>query len=326
MNIETAIEKLRDAMRRRHLAWSTEQSYVAWLRRYCAWLRSCDPSLDSTAKVSAFLTALAHTDCSASTQNQALQALLMLYREVVGTDLGRVNALRAKRPQHVRYAPTRDEVRAILATIQDQGGYPTRLIVHLLYGCGLRVNEPLDLRIKDVDLENSRLTVHEAKGVKSRVIPIPCAMAEPLRRQIAVAAARWEQDAAAGIPVPLPHLLARKYPRNAFARGWYWLFPAHNTCLHPRTGETVRYRCLDTNVQRAVRAAASKCGLTGMVTPHCFRHAYATHAMQSGAYVRDVAEVLGHAHLDTTMGYLHAEAGRVTSPLDHAEIGPSVAL
>jgi integrase len=273
---------------------------------------------DSTAKVSAFLTDLARTECSASTQNQALQALLAFYREVVGAELGRVDALRAKRPQHVRYAPTRDEVRALLSAVQDLVGYPTRLIVHLLYGCGLRVNEPLDLRLKDLDLDNSRLTIHRAKGGKSRVVPLPCCLADPLRRQAALAAARWEQDAAAGSPVPLPHLLARKYPRAALARGWYWLFPAVGTCRHPRTGEIVRYRCLDTSVQRAVRAAAATCGLSGVVTPHCFRHAYATHAMQGGAYVRDVQVVMGHASLETTQTYLHAETGRVPSPLESA--------
>lgn len=315
MTTDQAIQSLRDAIRRRHLSWSTEQTYTGWLRRYCAWLPS-HPAGDSTAKVSAFLTSMAHTNCSASTQNQALQALLMFYRDVVGTELGRVEALRAKRPQHVRYAPSRDEVREILKAVKDQGGYPTRLIVHLLYGCGLRVNEPLDLRIKDVDLAESRLTIHDAKGAKSRVVPIPCSLSEPLRRQIAVAVARWEQDAAAGIPVPLPHLLARKYPCNAHARGWYWIFPAATTCRHPRTGDTVRYRCMDTNVQRAVRAAACKVGLTGLVTPHCLRHAYATHALHAGAYVRDVQQVLGHSSLETTQGYLHAEAGRVQSPLE----------
>lgn len=316
MNTKEAIDGLRQALRRKHLAWSTEQTYTYWLGKYCAWLESRRPAGDSTAKVTAYLTMLAHTDCSASTQNQALQAMLMFYREVVGSELGRVDALRAKRPQTIRYSPTRDEVRDILGAIEDRGGYPTRLIVHLLYGCGLRVNEPLDLRLKDVDLDGSRLTIQHAKGDKSRVVTLPCSLAEPMRRQFAVAVARWEQDAAAGIPVPLPNRLGRKYPRNAFARGWYWLFPAVTTCKHPRTGEIVRYRCLDTNVQRAVRDAATKCRLAGMVTPHCLRHAYATHALQAGAYVRDVQIVLGHSSLETTQGYLHAEAGRVTSPLD----------
>jgi site-specific recombinase XerD len=288
---------------------------VTWLRRYEGFLRASAPAGDSTAKVTMFLTDLARQDVSASTQNQALQALLMFYRDVMGQELGRVDAMRAKRRERIRYAPTRDEVRKLLAVVQDVGGYPTRLIVHLLYGCGMRVGEPLDLRIKDVDLDNSRIVMHDGKG-KDRVVPIPCSLADGLRRQMAIATAAWEADAAAGIPVPLPHQLARKYPRNAFARGWYWVFPAHSTCRHPRTGETVRYRVLEVNVQRCVRAAADRCGLGGMVTPHCLRHAYATHTMRAGACVRDVQIVMGHKSLETTQGYLHAEAGRVCSPVD----------
>lgn len=296
MNAREAERRLIGAIRRRHLAYSTEQTYVTWLRRYMRWLREAGCDGDSTAKVTAFLTSLAKGDLSASTQNQALQALLMFYREAIGAELGRIDALRAKRPVHLRYAPTRDEVKAILTAVANVGGYPTRLIVHMLYGCGLRVSEPLNLRIKDVDLSGSRLAVHEGKGGKDRVVPLPCALAEPIRRQLAIAVATWEADAAAGIPVPLPHQLARKYPQNAFSRGWAWLFPAHATCRHPRTGETVRYRVLEVNVQRAVRAAAAACGLTGVVTPHCLRHAYATHTMTAGAYPRDVQVVMGHRH------------------------------
>ena len=316
MNAREAEQKLRDAIRRRHLAWSTEQSYVTWLRRYEEYLRVKRPEGDSTAKVSGFLTDLAHEDLSASSQNQALQALLMFYREAMGVELGRVDALRAKRPEHIRYAPSREEMQALLQAVGDVGGYPTRLIAHMLYGCGLRVNEPLNLRLKDVDLANSTLAVRGGKGFKDRIVPVPCSLAEPIRRQAAIAAAKWEMDAAAGLGVPLPHQLGRKYPSWATAKAWYWLFPAHTACRHPRTGETVRYRCLDTNVQRAVRAAAAACGLTGRVTPHCFRHAYATHAMRAGAYVRDVQVVMGHSNLETTMGYLHTEAERVASPLD----------
>lgn len=315
MTPSDAQSRFRDAIRRRHLAWSTEQSYLTWLRRYMAWLRHA-PEGDSTAKVSAFLTHLAHEDLSASTQNQALQALLMFYRHVVGSELGRVDALRAKRPVRIRYCPSREDVQTLLSAVQDQGGYPTRLIAHMLYGCGLRVSEPLNIRLKDLDLANSRLTIRDGKGAKDRVVPFPCCLAEPLRRQAALAEARWEQDAAVGIPVPLPYQLARKYPRLAFSKSWAWMFPAHSTCRHPRTGETVRYRVLDVNVQRAVRSAVQSADLDPMITPHCLRHAYATHAMRAGAYVRDVQVVMGHASLETTMGYLHAEACRVVSPLE----------
>jgi site-specific recombinase XerD len=188
MNAREAEQKLRDAIRRRHLAWSTEQSYVTWLRRYEEYLRVKRPEGDSTAKVTGFLTDLAHEDLSASSQNQALQALLMFYREAMGVELGRVDALRAKRPEHIRYAPSREEMQALLRAVADVGGYPTRLIAHMLYGCGMRVNEPLNLRLKDVDLANSTLAVRGGKGFKDRIVPVPCSLAEPIRRQAAIAA------------------------------------------------------------------------------------------------------------------------------------------
>lgn len=315
MNTNDALQQFRDVIRRRHLAYSTEQSYMTWLRRYCKWMKG-NREGDSTQKVGTFLTALAKSGCSPTTQNQALQSLLMFYREVVGSELGRVEALRAKRREHERYAPTREETAALLRAVENTGGYPVRLIVHMIYGCGLRVNEPLDLRLKDVDLANSKLTIRQAKGGKDRTVTMPCSLIEAVRKQVALAKALWAQDASAHVPVALPDLLVKKAPSYAHAIGWYWLFPARGLCKHPRTGDTVRYRCLDTNVQRAVKKAAEKCGLVGVVTPHCLRHAFATHTLQSGSYVRDVQQVLGHAHLDTTMGYLHVEASRVASPLD----------
>jgi site-specific recombinase XerD len=317
MNATQAIEALRQAIRLRHLSYSTEQSYCSWIARYCRWIVGREG--DATAKVTAFLTDMARSGCSSSSQNQALQALLMFYREVVRADLGRVDALRAKRPEVIRYAPTVDEVRALLGAVRDVGGYPIRLIVQLTYGCGLRVNEPLDLRIKDVDLANSRLTIRRAKGGKDRVVALPCSLASALAAQMKIAVAVHEADKAAGIPVALPGLMDRKAPGYAFARSWAYVFPARSTCRHPRTGATVRYRCLDINVQRAVRAAAKEVGLYGQVTPHCLRHAYATHLMRSGANVRDVQEAMGHVSLETTMGYLHTSAEALRSPLDALE-------
>jgi integrase len=225
-----------------------------------------------------------------------------------------VNALRAKRPATVRQCPPQNEVNQLLACVSDIHGYPTRLIVHLLYGCGLRVSEPLNLRIKDVDLCQNRLYVHQAKGGKGRVVPLPTCLIEPLQRQLAVGRKRAEQDRLAGISVALPGLLGKKYPWAASSERWAWLFPSHTICTDPRTGTQVRWRCHEANVQRAVRSAADRCGLQGL-TPHLLRHAYATHALHGGAYVRDLQVVLGHNHLDTTMLYLHSEAGRVASPL-----------
>lgn len=315
MQISDAIRSVRELCALRHLSINTEKAYTHWLGRYGAFLK--DPKLhplSSERKIEAFLTTLALSGASASTQNQAFNALHFFYREILKHDLGAVNALRAKQPVTVRQCPSQEEVNQLLPCVTDLFGYPTRLIVHLLYGCGLRVSEPLNLRVKDVDLRQNRLYVHHAKGSKGRVVPFPNCLAEPLQTQLVVARKRAEQDRAAGIPVALPGLLAKKYPWAATSDRWAWVFPSHTTCRDPRTGKQVRWRCHETNVQRAVRAAAERCGLRGL-TPHLLRHAFATHALHRGAYVRDLQAVLGHNHLDTTMLYLHPEAGRVASPL-----------
>ena len=273
--------------------------------------------MTSEEKFERFLTQIAKRGGSASTQNQAFNAINFLYREVLRKPLGSVQALRVRTPQRVRTAPAQAEVAKIIEQVQDQHGYPIRLIVQLLYGCGLRVCEPLNLRIKDVRLSESELVIRDAKGGKDRVVAIPCSLMPALREQLKRAQLLWQQDHLDAVPVPLPGALARKYPRAAFSWQWYWLFPAHSTCADPRTGEKVRWRCHQANVQRAVKAAAVRCGLDGLVTPHVLRHAYATHAMRQGAYVRDVQVIMGHSSLETTMGYLHTEAGRVKSPLDN---------
>jgi len=315
MQIHYAISLMRETCVLRHLSINTEKTYTHWLGRYGSFLKEAPvQSLASEKKMEAFLTRLAISGVSASTQNQAFNALLFFYRDVLKKELGPVNSLRAKRPSTVRQCPTPEEVRQVLATVSDIYGYPTRLIVHLLYGCGLRVSEPLNLRIKDVDLNEARLYVYQSKGGKGRVVLFPRCLAEPLERQMLVAKNVAAQDHARGIPVPLPGLLAKKYPSAARSERWAWLFPSHTLCHDPRSGKVARWRCHESNVQRAVRAAAQRCRLEGL-TPHYLRHAYATHALHGGAYVRDLQVVLGHNHLETTMLYLHTEAGRVSSPL-----------
>lgn len=306
---------MRELCARRHLSLNTEKSYVHWLGRYGSFLK--DPKykdLTPERKMEAFLTHLALTGIAGSTQNQAFNALLCFYRDVLKQELGPVNSLRAKQSASIRHCPSQEEVSQMLAVVSDIYNYPTRLIVHLLYACGLRVSEPLNLRIKDVDLAQGRLYIHQTKGNKGRVVLFPACLAQPLAQQLVKAKAVTAQDRSHSIPVPLPGLLAKKYPWAAQAERWAWLFPSHTTCRDPRSGKQVRWRCHEGNVQRAVKAAASRCHLEGL-TPHLLRHAFATHALHGGAFVRDVQVVLGHDHLDTTMLYLHTEAGRVPSPL-----------
>jgi site-specific recombinase XerD len=268
----------------------------------------------SEQKVEAFLTQLAHQGVSASTQNQAFNALVFFYREVIGQPVGNVAALRAKKPQQIRRAPAPEEVRSVLGAVKDVHGYPTRLMVHLIYGCGLRVTEPCNLRIQDVDLRGQRLLVKSAKGNKDRVVALPCSLFAAVRDQIEAARVIYKQDVNNRVPIALPGLLAKKYPQSQFAWKWAWLFPSKTTCEHPRTGVTVRYRVHEANVQKAVRDA---CRATGNdFKPHELRHAYATHCLNGGQNPRAIQQAMGHANLETTMGYLHAEALSVRSPLE----------
>ncbi|RYD82031.1 MAG: integron integrase [Verrucomicrobiaceae bacterium] len=320
MNLESVLDRTRQIIRRKHYSWNTEKVYCHWIERYSRHVCKLPRELSSEQKMERFLTCLARGDCSASTQNQAFNAILFLYNEVLERPLGDVRALRARRKPRVVTAPSRNEVARIFSEVdrrmEEPGDYPLRLIVKLLYGCGLRVSEPLNLRIKDVDLENSRLTIREAKGGKDRVVPLPCSLVPALQEQMKKAQKMWMRDRQREIPAPLPGALDRKYPNAGKSWAWYWLFPAHRPCRHPRTGTVVRWRVHEVNVQKVVREAAQKCGLESYVTPHVLRHAFATHSLQQGATVRDVQEVLGHASIETTMRYLHAATDRLRSPLD----------
>lgn len=310
-----AIQRLVEVCRRQHKSISTERTYSLWLKEYTVFITRIDPLLSSEKKLEAFLTMLAkQRDVSASTQNQAFNAILFFYKDVIQQPLKNVDALRATRPDQIRYAPTRDEVNRLLPLVRNVGGYPVNLIVRLLYGCGLRVNEPLSLRIKDVDIGNGRLFIRGAKGGKDRVVKLPCALTVQIEQQMDFARAIWKRDVSGKIPVVLPHQLARKYPAYQFAWPWAWLFPSHNPCRHPRTGDIVRWHVLSCNVQRAVREASQKIGLT--ITPHCLRHSYASDCVNRGVNVKALQEAMGHKYAETTMGYVHADALSVASPLD----------
>lgn len=314
MKIEEAVQKLIDVARRQHKALETERSYAGWLRRYCRFVIERRPPGGSVQRVEAFLTQLAKQDVSAATQNQAFNAVVFFYKDVLEEPLGNVDALRATRPVQLRHAPSVQETRTLLDTVQDVAGYPTRLIVKLLYGCGLRVSEPLNLRVKDVSFDESRLFILGAKGRKDRVVALPCSLVEELREQMVYARTIWQRDRMMRVPVEMPHQLARKYPEYQFSWPWAWVFPSHQPCRHPRTGTIVRWRCHEANVQRSVRDARRKLGLA--VTPHELRHAYATHSLNRGVNIKALSQAMGHAQIETTAGYCHAEALSVRSPLE----------
>lgn len=317
MTREQAIQRTRDLLRLRHMALATEETYLGWLGRFMDWLPQAAPGLSSEGKVEGYLTMLAKRGVAASTQNQAFNALLFFYTQVLGQELKGIHALRAQRPVMVRTAPTVEEVRRLFGALQDVHGYPTRLIARMIYGCGLRVCEPLNLRVKDVLVQQSRLILRGAKGGKDRVVALPCSLVLELKAQLRAARVVWERDVAAGVPVALPGLLGKKYPHWRQAWAWAWVFPAHQPCADPRSGERVRWRCHEANVQRAVKEAARPLGLC--ITPHYLRHAYATHVVQAGANIRDVQEAMGHACLETTAGYITPRALGVWSPLEGVE-------
>ncbi|MDD2637255.1 MAG: tyrosine-type recombinase/integrase [Bacteroidales bacterium] len=314
--IREKVKRMQDVARLRHLSLSTEKSYIGWVKRYAAWLVDARPEGEPRKKVERFLTKLAHGDISASSQNQAFNALLFFYRDCERKELGEVNALRAKRTERKRYSPNLDETKTLLAGIRDQGSYPVRLVVRLIYGCGLRLNESLAIRLKDIDHLNSIITIRNGKGGKDRVVNLPCSLSNSVKAQMEVAAAVAERDRLASLPIQLPNRLEKKYPRLEFSKEWAFLFPLNSPCRHPRTGRLVRWHMLDQTVQRALRETTRRLNLNPMITAHSLRHAFATHSMASGVNVRDIQAVMGHNSLETTMGYLHPEADRVPSPID----------
>ena len=317
---QETMQKCRDYLRGKHYALTTEQVYCQHIGSYIDWLIQHKETMgrfkESGDKVKAFLTSIAHRGCSASTQNQAFNALLFLYEKVRGEKLPEIQALRAKQPRHKRTALPKEQTLALLKSVSDVGGYPTALVAWLLYGCAMRVSEPLNLRIKDIDTSAWRLTLRGCKGGKDRTVIVPECLRAAMVKQLAFAKAMWQRDQETGLPVEIPGLLARKYPKAPHSWQWFWLFPAHGACQHPRTGETVRWRMHEVNVQRAVKKAAEKLGLDGLATPHVLRHCCATHILDAGGNIRDVQELLGHASLTTTMIYVHGDGERVRSPLD----------
>lgn len=314
MNASQAEQLLRNTIRLKHYSLSTEQCYADWLLRFMRYVVKLPPGLSSEKKLESFLTTLARDEVSASTQNQAFNAVLFFYRDCLGQKLEGINALRAKREVSVRRAPAVDEVRRLIADIRDEGPYPVRLVVKLVYGCGLRITEPLGLRVRDVELLHSRLIIRRAKGGKDRVVALPCSLVGEIKAQLEVARLTWRRDVAAQLPIKLPSRMEKKYPRSQWSWNWAWLFPLNHPCRDPRSGRMVRWHQLESTVQRAVRSACRRTGLE--ILPHELRHAYATHTLNSGQNPRAIQQAMGHKSLETTMGYLHAEALSVRSPLE----------
>lgn len=305
-------------IRRRGYAYRTEQSYEQWICRFILFCRNQPPERSGAHEVRSFLEYLAiRRKVSASTQNQALNALVFLYDQVLGNKLGELEAFaRAKRPRNLPVVLSQNEILQLLEVMQET----PRLIASLLYGTGMRLLEGLRLRVQDLDFDYHRIHIHQAKGKKDRYVPLPESLKSDLYRQIETVKELHLEDLAKDHgEVLLPDALQRKYPNAGRELKWQFLFPATRLSLDPYGGTIRRHHLHESVLQKAVKRATSACGINKRVGCHTLRHSFATHLLENGSDIRTVQDLLGHANVSTTMIYTHiAEIGGAgaQSPLD----------
>lgn len=305
---------MREFIRLKHLSCSTEESYCLYVAQFCEHSKRLPSCLPTEKRIESFLSTFAQRDAAASSQNVAFNAVLFLYRNILGVQPNGIDALRARRPQHHRNAPAPEDTRAILKFIAEHESSEISLATDTIYGCGGRVCEPLNLRIRDIDLQKGHLVFRQAKHHKDRVVPIPERLEVRLRQQIEYVRSVWTREGNRW-PVKLPGRLRLKYPHAEFSWQWFWLFPAKGPCRDKRDdNRLVRWRMGQWHIERAVKRAANALGLS--VVPHELRHGYATDCLNAGTNPRALQQVLGHKSLETTMLYCHVEALSVKSPLD----------
>ena len=312
------LDQVRDVIRRKHYSIRTEQAYIDWIKRFIIYHGKRHPGEMAEEEVAEFLTHLArHLNVAASTQNQALSALLFLYKEVLKHEIGWLQKVeRAKKPPKLPVVLSRAEVKQIFGHLH---GVP-KLMAGLLYGSGLRLMECVRLRIKDIDFELAQITVRDAKGGKDRITMLPLNMSEPLRRHLLRVKAQHEQDLEDGFgSVHLPFALARKSPKAAREWPWQYAFPSSRLSIDPRNGEKRRHHIAEGLLQSTLKRAVNAAGIVKRANCHSLRHSFATHLLSKGYDIRTVQELLGHKDVGTTMIYTHVlnrPGIGVKSPLD----------
>jgi integron integrase len=312
------LDQVRARVRLKHYSLRTERAYIGWIRRFILANDKRHPRDMGAPEVEGFLSTLATDGQGASgTQNQALAALLFLYREVLGVDLPWMETIvRAKRPQRVPVVLSRDEVTRLLTLMDGRHG----LMASLLYGSGLRLMECVRLRVKDIDFERREICVRDGKGAKDRRVPLPSRLRDVLQQQVERVRVIHQQDLSEGYGAAwLPHALARKYPSAPRELGWQYVFPSSKLSRDPRDGATRRHHLDEGSLQRAVRSARLRASIVKPATCHTLRHSFATHLLESGHDIRTIQELLGHKDVTTTQIYTHVlnRGGLgVLSPLD----------
>jgi len=318
MEKKRLLDRVRDSIRSRHYSLRTEQSYIQWIRRFILFHNKRHPGEMGVKEISQFLTDLAvNRKVSASTQNQALSALLFLYKLVLGQKLDWLDdVVRAKRPKRLPVVLTQSEVSSLLDNMTGVNG----LIAKLIYGTGMRKMECLRLRVTDIDFDYRQIHVRSGKGNKDRITLLPDCLGSPLQSQLAQVESLHKSDIEAGYgEVELPFALDRKYPDAGREWKWQYVFPATRRSVDPLTGVIRRHHWYDTNVSRAIRQSVFTSRINKHVGVHTLRHSFATHLLENGYDIRTVQELLGHKDVSTTMIYTHVlnKGGRgVRSPLD----------
>lgn len=316
------LDTIRQTVRRKNYSPQTAETYVKWAYQFILFNKKRHPSEMGKPEIETYLSYLANTcHLSASSRNQCHYALKFMYNEVLGIQIDGLQGLAAKESKRLPTVLNREDTAKVLNLVDNE---PFNLMARMLYGCGLRLKECQNLHIKDIDFGLMTVTVRAGKGDKDRTVPLPRSLVKPLMDQMAIARHLHEIDLQRGMPgVYVPNALDRKYPNIGCEWGWFWVFPAKNYSFDPETKIRRRHHQHESELQRSIRSASIRAGITKRVSPHTFRHCYATHLLQAGYDIRTVAELMGHNDVKTTMIYLHIlqPGGKgVESPLDKLEL------